>query len=399
MTEIRKLNEQEADECLDLSVFAFQYELSEEERKEKRSKLHLEEYWGYYDDGKLAAKMRLIPLKLFLQGQIFNMGGIASVSTWPEFRRKGIVGKLLTHALQEMKRQGQLISVLHPFSFAFYRKYGWETNTEYKLYSIDRSQLPVIKNTKGMIKRVNDPENHWEVFHQIYLKHASDYNGMLQRDKNWWQEIVFVTKKGTAVICYSQNNEPSGYLLYSVQKKEMIIKEMVFLDEAARKSLWEFISNHDSMVERVSIVASPDDSTAFLLPDPRIKQEIKPYSMARIVDVKAFLEQFPFTPTDSETHFILDLSDDHADWNHGKFAVHINREGKAIVEYNNHSNINPKNTLKGISCNIQTFSAMMSGYQRPINLQAYGRLLGDVDLIRWLEDTISHRSVYLTDFF
>lgn len=410
MTEIRRLNEQAAEECIDLSAFAFQKDLSEKERVEKRSKLHIEEYWGFYDSGKLASMMRLIPLNLFLQGQAFKMGGIASVATWPEYRRKGIVGKLLTHILQEMKSQGQLISVLHPFSFSFYRKYGWETNTEYKLYSIERSQLPVIRNTKELIiRRITDPKNHWEMFHQIYVMYASNYNGMLQRDENWWQQIVFFTKKGTAVICYGEDNKPLGYMIYSVQKKEMIIKEMVFLNEAARMSLWKFISNHDSMVERVSMVASSDDSSAFLLPDPRIKQEIKPYSMARIVDVKAFLEQFPFKSRGRTMHFIIDVSDDHANWNQGEFAVHINREGQASVkmisDYINDGEESIDSSSETylhrqkISCDIQSFSAMMTGYQSPIDLHTYGRLLGDLELIKWLDSAISLRKTYLIDFF
>ncbi|TKH33755.1 GNAT family N-acetyltransferase, partial [Paenibacillus polymyxa] len=39
----------------------------------------------------------------------------------------GMVSRLLTHALEEMKTAGQSLSFLHPFSFAFYRKFGWET--------------------------------------------------------------------------------------------------------------------------------------------------------------------------------------------------------------------------------------------------------------------------------
>lgn len=412
MAEIRGLKEQDIDQCLDLSMFAFQYELSEEERKEKRSKLKLVEYWGFYDSGNLAAKMRIIPLNLFIQGQIFKMGGIASVATWPEYRRQGIVGKLLVHALNEMKRQGRLISVLHPFSFDFYRRYGWETNTEYKLYTIERSQLPVIKDSEGTFKRVSDPEKHWEIFHQIYLNYASGYNGMLQRDKNWWREIVFVTKKGTSVICYDQNGEPSGYILYSVKNKEMIIKEMVYIHEAARKSLWKFIADHDSMVERISFIAPPADPTAFLLPDPRIKQEIKPYSMARIVDVKAFLELFPFKPTGGELHFTMDLSDEHAEWNHGSFAVLINKEGKATVKkINQYEDTLDKSAkmnsnfskITRISCDIQSLSAIMTGYQSPIDMHAFGRLSGDFELIKRLDsamrDRDRERGVYLTDFF
>ena len=78
-----------------------------------------EDVWGYFVNDRLASQLRLLPLAIWLNGVRYEMGGIASVATWPEYRRQGQVGKLLRHMLKVMRDKGMTVSMLHPFSFAF----------------------------------------------------------------------------------------------------------------------------------------------------------------------------------------------------------------------------------------------------------------------------------------
>ena len=58
-----------------------------------------------------------------------------------------------------------------------------------------------------------------------------------------------------------------------------------------------------------------------MLDDGDIYQTIKPYFMARIVDVKAFLKQYPFAAETPESfHFVV--TDPLAPWNNGTFGVY-----------------------------------------------------------------------------
>src|SRR4051812_40976544 len=126
---IRRIEKDTLADSIRLSQFAFQYELSQAEQEERIANFKPEQSWGYYMEEQLAAKLSILELKTWINGYPFAMGGIAGVATWPEFRRHGMVKKLLIHALQTMKAAGQTISFLHPFEFPFYRKFGWETYT------------------------------------------------------------------------------------------------------------------------------------------------------------------------------------------------------------------------------------------------------------------------------
>lgn len=398
---IRRLTAHELDEVFALSQFAFQYELPEKEWQERKSREKPEETWGFFVDDRLAAKMKIMPLEVFIHGTVFSMGGISSVATWPEYRRQGMIKQLLTHGLQVMKEAGQSVSFLAPFSFAYYRKYGWEHVFDEKQYTVELDKLPHFNDASGIVKRKQLSDS-LPLLNAIYEQFARKYNGPLKRSNDWWKyRSVLQDKKAIIAVYYDQHDVPKGYMVFKVKDREMDVKEFVHTDEDSRRGLWQFISNHDSMLQKVVLTAPVDDVLPFLLENPRIKQEILPYFMARIVDVKAFIEQYPFHRLDEVESGILHIKDQYAPWNNGSFTVTINTDGKANVtpynELNTHRD--SRSSTSGLSCDIQTLSAMLLGYQCPSTLHEIGRLkVEEKDVLHW-EKVIPQRTTYLPDFF
>ncbi|WP_245947949.1 GNAT family N-acetyltransferase [Paenibacillus sambharensis] len=390
--EIRQFRQDEFDTQMELLLYAFQAELTEEEREENRSQFKPEENWGAFEDGKLKASLSLHPLELYVNGGVYRMGGVASVASWPEERRKGLVAMLMSHALETMKKEGQTISCLHPFSFSFYHKYGYEMYCEYKRYVIETAFLPERQPYQGRIERRNGDI---PLLDGIYRQYAVRYNGMLKRDESWWKESVFDRKPGHAAVYYRADGEPAGYMLYAVKDRVFTVHEFIPLDEEARTALWTFISNHDSMIDRVEMTVPINDYTSFVAGNPRFKQEIIPYFMARVVDVKPFLEQYKLQATGELHEFTIQLSDPYAPWNEGTWTVRISADGTASVQ--------PCDKMEAhtpdASCDIQTLTAMLLSFKRPSLLSQAGRLSAGEQTIQLLERLIPDRTTYLTDFF
>jgi predicted acetyltransferase len=394
MDHIRKLKQEELFESLTLSEFAFQYELTSEEKEERITWTKPEQVWGYFDEGRLAAKLTILDSHIWLHGESFAMGGIAGVATWPEYRRKGMVGQLLKRALRAMKEAGQSVSFLHPFAFSFYRKYGWETYIDYLKYEITTELLPRFELQDGAkIERINKD---WKLLNGIYEAYAKGYNGMLKRDGEWWNNRIFKFKKGSIAIYRDAQGELKGYIFYQVQNNSCTVHELVFLNEEARRGLWKFISDHDSMIEKVILIAPSDDKLPFLLSNPRIKQEVVPYFMARIVDVQSFVQQFPFAKAGDGERFYLQVSDSQAEWNNGLFEIRIEASGEAKVTKQPLSDAKEDQLL---TCDIQTLSSLLMGYQKASFLHEIGRLDGREAEIKRLESLIPARTTYLADFF
>ncbi len=394
--EIRQLKADEFEQYMELSMYAFQYKPSAEEMERARQLFQPERVWGIFADGVLQAQLQLIPFQTYIQQQKIAMGGIAGVSTWPENRRQGLVDQLLRHVLQLMREQGQSVSFLHPFYFPFYRKYGWELYAEYMQYTIPTALLPAKVQTDGAIKRdVRD----LELLNAIYEQYASEYNGTLVRDPQWWQSAKLRAENIRTAVYYAADGQAQGYVLYTIADKEMNISELAYTTEEARQGLWTYISNHDSMVQQVKLRAPMDDGLPYLLQDPRIDQQRIPYFMARIVSMPTFVEQYMFAKGIGG-QLTIAVSDRVADWNDGIWRIVWDEYGQATVEQVADVERSQQSAnVVHLQADIRVWSALLLGYKRPHELYRWQQLHGNQQAVQLLERLIPQRGTHLMDFF
>ncbi|GGO06909.1 GNAT family N-acetyltransferase [Saccharibacillus kuerlensis] len=398
--EIKRLTDQDFDANIELAEYAFLYKLSAEQKEERRTRFADEPVWGVFENGELCAKLALLPLEVYIHGQQIKMGGIAGVSTWPEKRRQGMVSRLLRRALEEMKEQGQLLSYLHPFSVAFYRKYGWELFTENKNISIPVDKLPARKNVPGrVVREVRDID----VLKSIYDRAVVRYNGAMARSGSWWKNRIMNDISYTAVY-YNEAGEAEAYVLYEIENRLWITEEIFWLNETARQGLWDFIINHDSKLKEVQLKLPVDDPMPLLLSNPMVKQEIEPYFMGRIVDAAEFIKAYPFAQIGSSSRFALRIEDRDAPWNEGTWIWTVSPEGEGkleAVKQNDESNSEGIEQLgdQEISVPIGILTSMLLGYRRPSDLQRFGLLNTSEVLAEQLDALIPTRTPYLPDYF
>ncbi len=399
MRQIRQMLEHEREEYSRLSSFAFQYTLTPEELAKRSAALVPSENWGCYGEEGMEAKLMLLPMEIFVGGKPLAMGGIAGVATWPEKRRGGRVAELLTHTLRVMKEQGQTVSVLHPFKFEFYRRFGWETNTEYKKYELAAHQLPRFPAASGRIKRTVD----LEVLAPVYEAYAARHNGMVVRTRKWWEERVLARKNqgGLGAVYCDQDGHAKGYMLYKVADYIFTIQEWVSLDGEAYRGLWNFVADHDSMLGSQGKVllkmAHREDRLASLLKDPRISQETVPYSMARLVDAEAFLKGYAFRPGASG-ELKLHIRDEHAPWNEGSYTVLTEEQGSGPKVWRGPAG-GETAEAEGLSCGIGILTSMLLGYERPSFWYEHGLLTGSTSQLELLEAALPDGQPFLLDFF
>jgi predicted acetyltransferase len=368
-----------------LSQFAFQYKLSEEDLAKKRQEAEQHTIWGVMVEEKLAAKLHLIPLTVTIHGKPFEMGGISSVATWPEFRRNGMVKDLLAHALQHMKENGQLISYLHPFSVPFYRKYGWEITFNEKLYKIPFDKLKQNWNVDGYVRRIK-PDI--DLLNTVYRNYAKNYTGPILRDEKWWKQRVLKEDVHIA-MAFHETGQPEGYIVFEVKDKLFTVIEIAYQSLKGLKLLMQFIGKHDSMAENAELVVPENDNIPLLLREPRFETKVDPYFMARVVDVQKFLEQYPFVSSTSNDTISIYVEDEFLPDNTGTYCLH---QGGKVVTYESKKEA-------GVVCTIQQFTVMFLGYKRPLDLYHLGLIQGDIQAINELEQLIPRQQTYFPDFF
>lgn len=384
---VMQLKEDKFREALRLSEYAFQYKVDEERLQQQLTKMkESHEIYGIMEGEDLAAKLHLIPFHIYIGKEKFKMGGVAGVATYPEYRRSGYVKELLQHSLQIMKKDGYTVSMLHPFAVSFYRKYGWELCANLVTCHMTKSDLVMKKQVNGTVKRFNK-ENHPEEVEKLYEVFAERFSGMLVREKNWWLQAVYDDL--TLAIYYDENKKAAGYMLYKIENYKMTVEEFVPLHNEARNGLWNFICQHDSMIKELEMTVSENEPLLYSLQEPRVKTEIKPYFMGRIVDVEQFLKQYELSWNNVQQEVILHITDAFAPWNN------------VTVRLANHEiTIMKEETIdKGIKLDINALSTIMFGYKRPLELNELEFISGSEEEIQAFENIVPVRKAFIYDFF
>ncbi|AJG58780.1 MULTISPECIES: GNAT family N-acetyltransferase [Bacillus] len=381
-----RLKEDKFRETLRLSEYAFQYKVEEERMQQQLTRMkESHEVYGIMEGNDLAAKLHLIPFHIYIGKEKFKMGGVAGVATYPEYRRSGYVKELLQHSLQTMKKDGYTVSMLHPFAVSFYRKYGWELCANLLVCHMTKSDLVMKKQVIGTVKRFNK-ENHSEEVEKLYETFAERFSGMLVRNEKWWLQAVYDDL--TLAIYYDKNQTAAGYMLYKIENYKMTVDEFVPLHNEARKGLWNFICQHDSMIKELEMTVSENEQLLYTLQEPRVKTEIKPYFMGRIVDVEQFLKQYELNWNNVQQEVILHITDSFAQWNN--ITVRIANHEITIIE---------EPIDKGIKLDINALSTILFGYKRPLELNELELISGSEEEIRAFENVVPVRKPFIYDFF
>ncbi|MDR2871049.1 MAG: GNAT family N-acetyltransferase [Xanthomonadaceae bacterium] len=356
----------------------------------KRPVLQNADVIGWFnEDDELVSQLAVYPCRVNVHGKLYNMAGLTGVGTYPEYASLGLMKDLIRTALEHMRARKQWISYLYPYSIPYYRHKGWEIMSDHLTFTIRDSQLPKITEVSGYVERLDadDPD-----VVAVYDRFARITHGAMLRDQLNWDEYWRWENEDerTAGVYYDQNGQAMGYVLYWIIDEVFNIKEMIYLNQDARKGLWNFISAHFSMIHSVHGNIYRNEPIAFLLEDGEIKETIEPYSMARIVDVEAFLKEYPFPGDSAEPfHFIVD--DPLVEWNTGVFGVQWNRQGNVVVSRDA--------VGKPIKTTIQTLTALLMSYRSPSYLYRIERLQADEATVQMLEYLIPDQEPYFSDYF
>jgi predicted acetyltransferase len=397
--EIKKLGPEHVEQYNQLLRYVFQvtdrqlHQIGWNEQEIMQAKLPVleqSEVLGWFDGESLVSQVVVYPWQVRVFNRTYEMGGLTGVGTYPEYANQGLMHTLLAQALETMRNKGQSISFLFPYSVPYYRRKGWEIISDKISYEIQDHQLPKHKEVPGTIVRVPTES---EAVKQAYERFAMQTHGAMLRTRELaWQEYWrWEPDDMLAAIYYNEQGLPDGYELYRIADEVFRIKDMIFVNEEARTGIWNFISAHFSMIDKVIGNTYTDEPLAFLFEDAAIKETISPYYMARIVDIEQFVAQYPFKPDSSDRSWSFVLNDPFLAWNQGGFSLKISAAGQGQIVREEHTSAD--------QIDIQTMTTMLMGYKRPDYLYRIGRIACQPDTIDMLEDAIEQQTPYFSDYF
>lgn len=341
--------------------------------------------YGYQIEEKLAGKLHMIPLEVFIEGKAFTMGGISSVATWPEYSGNKIAEKLIKQSLTELQKEKITLAYLVPFNAGFYRRFGFEFTFNSVDYIIPIEKLQHPWEKQGQIIRDNINLIELNQVYEIFIK---KFNGGLKRDKKWWKQRVLTDDQAEIILIKDETGNPQAYLIYKVENNRLCVIEMAYTNQTYVESIYHFILRHQGTIKDVKMSTYEGDLLSYILNDPTFTQKVEPYFMARIVDVKSFLNEYPFEIKDGLSINIY-VADDFVADNTGLYQM----SAKEVIEIEN-PDVNDY-----LAINIGDLTALLMGYKTIKDLKALNKIQGSKHEINKLASLINPQPTYLLDYF
>ncbi len=369
--EIREPGEDELQRMHFLVAYSFSGDRSEEGRQAFRHVEEMSSPLALYDNGEMAACLRIIQLRMLVNGASLPMGGISGVASLPEQRRKGYVGQLLRHSLALMRERGQSISALYTPHPSLYRRYGWMIASSCLKYAFKPKDIAPIATAPpaGSARRITAEE--WPAAAEVYRRFTAGRNGYLDRDERWWKEAVFQRlydekrRPNDVAVWAGAGGEPRGYVVYFSGRERRLdgppldriaLDELYALDGDAYAGLLRYVLSHD-LAHEITWYCPIDEPFLVAIDDPqRVKSEHFYGFMLRVVDVEKAVAVRPPPAGAPEGAFTVHIADASAPWNQGAWRIEC--AGARLSARRSDAGAD-------ISCGADVFAAMYNGFLRP----------------------------------
>ncbi|PSP82864.1 GNAT family N-acetyltransferase [Halobacteriales archaeon QS_1_68_17] len=359
----------------------------------------LSERRGLFEDGRLRCICSHYFHTASIRGEWWTVGGVATVATPPEYRRRGYVSRILRETLREYRERDAVVSALWPFDHGFYRQYGWAMSNRAAAYRLDPSALAFAREaTDGEHRRLDLDD--WRTLRSVRDAVGADLGLTIRPGEGWWRERVFRRWDGSAyVYAWERDGTTGGYLVYTVadtgEGRELRVRDICARDHDAYLNLLALLSNHDAQTDIVTLERPAGSDLLDLVPDPEaVECRIEPGPSVRIVDVARALERLPY-PENLNARVTLDVTDGFAEWNDGLFRLSVD-DGTATCRQLPEGD----GAAPDVETDVGTLSQVLVGYHGIETAKRVGSLAVDGDDTgATLAGLFPPRRVYLRDFF
>lgn len=312
-------------------------------------------------------------------GNELQMSGVGNVATCPHRRNRGGVRACFSRALTDMAERGQYLSTLHPFSNAYYQKFGYASVSPVARYRMPTQYMPCLAaGTYRLFEKGGDIEELLTVWNRF----AAQYNLMTVRTSDEmakYRDYDPYHSDRQLYVYYGADGAPRAYA--SIQKEivndrpsiRMPLEDFAFADAEGLKGILALAGKFSATYEYVTFDLPQDFPVELYLPEIVLGHPaIEKYycGMARVTSAEPVLKMAAYR---GSGRVVIRIEDAMLAQNDGTFAVEF-RDGRCV-------RAGRTGEKADLSLNIGDFSALILGmYELDDFLAARGICADNRDL-------------------
>lgn len=219
----------------------------------------------------------------------------SGVATPMQHRRHGYVREIFDYAHAWAAEQGVAVSLLHPFSFSYYEKFGYGRVADHLIVRCPIRLLDNVPRCCDFEELEATPEG-WQEFYDFYNKFCRGRQLMLQHSDPMFlqrdQEIWLYRENGKLTGCIGFNTEKT-LVVNHYESGLITVNHIAYTTPKAMKATLGFIRMYEGELEDVefSNIAMCPELLPYFYHGTHTKYRLLPDVMARVLHTEKMLQQ------------------------------------------------------------------------------------------------------------
>ena len=293
------------------------------------------EYWAAFEHGAMNAALWAGRARRNLDGHSVSCAEMYMLGSLPEARERGAASEILKTALRAARERGDFFCTLIPFSFAFYRKFGFELAQINLVQTCDVGQFEGFSGGCA-VRRLNSAKD-IPAMKDVYAAFVQRYNLADLRGESDWayreggeygeRDWFHRDKQHYTYLFDDAGGKTRAFVtfVYVADASNPFIGTLEAVDFAfdgpeALHSMFAFFYRMRAKIARVKITMPPDLDLALLLPEcDRVERRFEGHYAARVLNAEGVLRAMRYPQ--GRGAFSVRLNDEVLPENSGTYAV------------------------------------------------------------------------------
>lgn len=231
--------------------------------------------WAAFDGTQVVGTATAYTMRLSIPGGDLECAGISWLTVLPTHRRRGLLTRLLDHALSDACERGEPLAALWATSGSLYGRFGFGAASfgdEVRI-ALGRSLPRALGDgdhtlTVQPVGRAAVPP-----LAELYERCRHVRPGMPSRTIDWWEARLLADPTLLVLVAHDGQRQPVGYALYrstgAPPTAVIRLNELIATDPSANAALWRYLCALELAVEIEAPHRPTDDASAYLFEDHR----------------------------------------------------------------------------------------------------------------------------------
>ena len=238
------------------------------------------------ENDEVLSALQLNKYTIDIRDNKYDVSYVVGVSSKPEVRGLGYMKHLMAYTLEELYKNGEIVSLLMAIDYRLYKRYGFDHCYDQIQYNLRTDELLGFRLSSKLRKAMFEDA---ETLSRIYTKAMESLNGYAVRDEAYFNRFMKEVSSESGYIYIDEEN--NSYIAYYIQGDTFFVRELIYNNISSLKSMLAYIYNHNTQCKKTVINAPVDDKIKLIIANLKTCEiKLIPFMAGRVINFEKYIE-------------------------------------------------------------------------------------------------------------